>query len=77
MLPLGPSTTATPWSPWEARAEWHDAALFLALVVAPEALQAVRHELAAGRAVVPARDAPRPVSRRVGRRPGVRPPRSC
>ena len=65
----------TPLSPFERRQEWHAAALLAALVLAPEALQVVVAELGHDRAPDPGEVPVR--SRRVGRRPGVRPPRSC
>ena len=72
---LDPFLHPTPLAPWEQRESWHAAALAVALVVAPEALQVVGAAIDHDRAPV---DRDLPVrSRRVGRRPGVRPPRSC
>lgn len=80
MPPLVPSPASpTPLAPWEARVEWQEAALLVAMVVAPEALQVVEGHVERGRAGLrPRLTDPAPLrSRRVGRRPGVRPPRSC
>lgn|GEM_PF-4975838 len=71
---LGAALVPAPVVPWERRDDWQAAALAVALVLVPEALQPLLAPDDAG--VVP-RDPPPLRSRRVGRRPGVRPPRSC